>query len=59
MKQKDLEKLRRIHGRGRCHVCGKLKYEKVGKSSICSYPHGMLPVKPVVKEHEDGFWEWK
>ena len=46
-----------IHGDGDCHICGK---PKIGEgSSICSYPHGMVPDKPVDPAHPDGFWTWK
>ena len=45
------------HGDGDCHICGK---PKVGEgSSICSYPHGRVPDKPVDPAHPDGFWTWK
>ena len=53
------QKLLQIHGDGLCH-CGQPKAEPHNeKSSICSYPHGMLPVEPIDKNHTTGFWSWK
>ena len=46
-----------VHGNGVCHICGE---PKIGEGSpICSYPHGMLPVKAVDAAHPDGFWTWE
>jgi hypothetical protein len=37
------EALLQVHGDGVCHICGK---PKAGEGlSICSYPHGRLPVQ--------------
>jgi hypothetical protein len=41
---------------GNCHICGK---PNAGPGEpICSYPHGMVPIKPVDPRYPDGFWEW-
>ena len=58
MRDSILQQLIRVHGRGKCHICGKPKAEGVDENSVCSYPHGMLPVKPVDEDHDDGFWEF-
>lgn len=51
------KKLREIHGNGTCHICVKPMAEE--GLSICSYPHGMMPVKAVDAKHPDGFWVWE
>jgi hypothetical protein len=53
----DRLELIKVHGDGLCPCCGKPKIEE--GETICSYPHGMLPVKPVDHEHPDGFWKWE
>lgn len=52
-----LTELRKIHGDGKCHICGKPRAEQ--GSDFCSYPHGMLPVAPAIAEHPEGFWTWE
>ncbi len=51
------QQLLEVHGSGKCHICGKPKVEE--GLSICSYPHGMLPIKPVDENHPNGFWSWE
>lgn len=46
--------LKEIHGEENCYICGK---PKAGPGEVhCSYPHGMLPDKPIAG---DGMWSWK
>ncbi len=48
--------LRKVHGRGKCHICGK---PKAGEGSpTCSYPHGRLPGRPIDPAKPEGFWSW-
>ncbi len=56
MKRKTND-LIKVHGRGKCHICGMPKAEP-GKG-ICSYPHAMLPVAPAVEGEPGGFWSWE
>ena len=49
--------LLKIHGDGNCHICGQPKISE--GADICSYPHGMIPVKAVDPEHPEGFWAWE
>lgn len=43
-----------LHGKGNCHICG---MPKAGEGSLtCSYPHAMLPDKPI--KGADGMWSW-
>jgi hypothetical protein len=57
MSESIQERLLKIHGDGICHICGK---PKAGKGrSICSYPHGRLPVAPVNPAQPKGFWSWE
>jgi hypothetical protein len=40
-----------------CHICKRPKSGPGGP--FCSYPHGMIPVKPVDPKNPKGFWEWE
>lgn len=50
--------LLKVHGDGNCHICGYPK-RYPHKNFFCSYPHGMLPVAPILKDREEGFWSWE
>lgn len=47
-----------VHGEGNCSICGKPKKEKHSANGFCSYPHGMIPTKPIDSDHPEGFWSW-
>ena len=49
------KKLLEAHGNGLCS-CGVPKAQASGELSVCSYPHGRLPVTPI-----DGtsFYSWE
>ncbi len=53
-----MDKLTEIHGDGNCHICGRPKREVHAPNSVCSYPHGMVPVKPIKDGKPEGFWAW-
>ena len=55
--KEQIDALLEVHGDGNCHICGKPRREE--GSSICSYPHAMLPIKPVDPAHPEGFWKWE
>lgn len=52
------DRLAEVHGTEDCYICGHPRRLPHPKLSICSYPHGMLPIEAIDPVHPEGFWSW-